>query len=77
MMHSLPRLKQSDVAEIDVFSLLLLLGESRSFGVMLITHLNVKFLLTKEGKAEGGGGGGGGAAPHRGRGLKIKIARES
>lgn len=40
---------------------------------MLIAHLNVKFLLTKEGKGREGVG----ADPHRGRGVKIKIARES
>lgn len=42
------------MAEIDLFPLLLLLGESHSFGVMLIAQLNVKFLLTKEGKDWGG-----------------------
>lgn len=42
------------MAETDLFSLLLLLGESHSFGVMLIAHLNVKILLTKEGKGERG-----------------------
>lgn len=72
-MHSLPKLEESNVAEIDPFSLLLLLGGSRSFGVMLIAHLNVKFLLTKEGKGREGVG----ADPHRDRGVKIKIARES
>lgn len=57
-MHELPKLKESNVAEIDPLSLLLLLlllGESPSFGLMLIAHLNVKFLLTKEGKGCEGG----------------------
>lgn len=42
------------MAEIDLCSPLLL-GESHGFGVMLIAQLNVKFLLTKEGKDGGCG----------------------
>ena len=48
-------------------SIATVVGEPRSFGVMLIARLNVKFLLTKESKADGGWCG---PAPRR-RGKKL------